>query len=51
MKNIDLNRKAKNSKLKIAWLFVLPVLLIRGFTTVYPMIVTVTLLCHLKSML
>ena len=40
MKNIDLNRKAKNSKLKIAWLFVLPVLLIRGFTTVYPMIVT-----------
>ena len=40
MKNIDLNRKAKNSKLKIAWLFVLPVLLIRGFTTVYTMIVT-----------
>lgn len=40
MKNIDLNRKAKNNKLKIAWLFVLPVLLIRGFTTVYPMIVT-----------
>lgn len=40
MKQLNLNRNAKNNKLKVAWLFVLPVLLIRGFTTVYPMIVT-----------
>lgn len=37
MKSISVQRK----KLTIAWLFVLPVLLIRGFTTLYPVFATV----------
>ncbi len=41
MKRIDSPEKKRNDRLAAAWLFVLPVLLIRGFTTIYPMLVTV----------
>ncbi len=39
-KSISIEAK-KKSHLAVAWAFVMPVLLIRGFTTVYPMLVTV----------
>jgi len=41
MKRTDSSGKKKDGRLTAAWLFVLPVLLIRGFTTIYPMLVTV----------
>ncbi len=41
MKRIDSPKKRRDGRLFAAWLFVLPVLLIRGFTTIYPMLVTV----------
>lgn len=41
MKRINSPKKKKDGRLAAAWLFVLPVLLIRGFTTIYPMLVTV----------
>lgn len=41
MKQVNANIRARNKKLRTAWLFVLPVLIIRGFTTIYPMLVTI----------
>ncbi len=41
MKRIDSPKKRRDGRLFAAWLFVLPVFLIRGFTTIYPMLVTV----------
>lgn len=40
MKTLKDSNKRKNNKLLYAWLFVLPALVIRGFTTIYPMVVT-----------
>lgn len=40
MKSIESRKKLNERRLMVAWLFVLPVLLIRGFTTIYPMLVT-----------